>query len=94
MGDVGLSDVGDRNFEVSTDFSGRYTSPYLNEGVYRVSFSKEGYQPFLKEIEVTGSRELTLQEPVILQKISCQNIDCFNQELLDYFGIGDYDNAL
>jgi tetratricopeptide (TPR) repeat protein len=94
VGDVGLSDVGDRNFEVSTDFSGRYTSPYLNEGVYRVSFSKEGYQPFLKEIEVTGSRELTLQEPVILQKISCQNIDCFNQELLDYFGIGDYYNAL
>ena len=26
VGDVGLSDVGDRNFEVSTDFSGRYTS--------------------------------------------------------------------
>ena len=94
VGEVGLSDVGDRNFEVSTDFSGRYTSPYLNEGVYRVSFSKEGYQPFLKEIEVTGSRELTLQEPVILKKISCQNIDCFNQELLEYFGIGDYDNAL
>ena len=94
VGDVGLSDVGDRNFEVSTDFSGRYTSPYLNEGVYRVSFSKECYQPFLKEFVVTGSRELTLQEPVILQKISCQNIDCFNQELLDYFGIGDYDNAL
>ena len=63
-------------------------------GYLWVSFSKEGYQPFLKEIEVTGSRELTLQEPVILQKISCQNIDCFNQELLEHIGLGDYENAL
>ena len=88
----------DENFEVYTDDYGEFISPFLHEGLYRVNFSKEGYQPLSREAEVIG---LTIQAIFgnidtweYLERISCQNIDCFNQELLEYFGIGDYDNAL
>jgi tetratricopeptide (TPR) repeat protein len=91
----------DENFEVYTESMGEFRSPYLHEGLYRVNFSKEGYQPLSREVEVIGLTTQTIFEagegiesPPLLERISCQNIDCFNQELLEYFGIGDYDNAL
>ena len=93
----------DENFEVYTNQWGQFRSPSLHEGLYRVNFSKEGYQPLSREAEVIGLTTQTIfileagesnDNPPSLERISCQNIDCFNQDLLEYFGIGDYDNAL
>ena len=83
----------DENFEVFTDRVGDFGSPYLNEGDYRVNFSKEGYQPESREVEVIG---LTVQDigRLELHRISCYGLDCFNEELFEYFGLGDYKNAL
>jgi len=83
----------DENFEVYTDRAGDFVSPYLNEGSYRVNFSKEGYQPLSREVEVIGLNMNHIGR-LELQRIACQNINCFNKELIDYFGLRDYDNAL
>ena len=45
-------------------------------------------------INIENNRNAVRLETIFLQRPSCYNIDCFNQELLEYFGIGDYDNAL
>lgn len=88
----------DENFEVFSDRFGIFISPSLNEGSYRVNFSKEGYQPLSREAEVIGlTTQAIFGHPdtwEYLERISCQNIDCFNQELLEHIGLGDYDNAL
>jgi len=88
----------DENFEVYTDEFGRFVSPFLHEGIYRVNFSKEGYQPLSREVEVIGLTTQAIFGDIdtreYLERISCQNIDCFNKELIDYFGLRDYGNAL
>ena len=88
----------DENFEVYTESMGHFISPFLHEGIYRVNFSKEGYQPLSREAEVIGLTTQAIFGDIdtreYLERISCQNIDCFNQELLEHIGLGDYDNAL
>jgi tetratricopeptide (TPR) repeat protein len=88
----------DENFEVFSDRVGIFLSPFLHEGLYRVNFSKEGYQPLSREAEVIGlTTQAIFGHPntwEYLERISCQNIDCFNQELLEHIGLGDYENAL
>ena len=88
----------DENFEVFSDRVGIFLSPFLHEGLYRVNFSKEGYQPLSREVEVIGRTTQAIFGHIdtreYLERISCQNIDCFNQELLEHIGLGDYENAL
>ena len=88
----------DENFEVFSDRFGIFVSPSLNEGSYRVNFSKEGYQPLSREVAVIGLTTVAIfghpDTWEYLERISCQNIDCFNQELLEHIGLGDYENAL
>ena len=85
-------------FEVFTNEYGQFISPFLHEGIYRVNFSKEGYQPLSREAEVIGLTTQAIFGHIdtreYLERISCQNIDCFNQELLEHIGLGDYENAL
>jgi len=85
-------------FEVFTNEYGEFISPFLHEGIYRVNFSKEGYQPLSREAEVIGLTTQAIFGHIdtreYLERISCQNIDCFNKELIDYFGLRDYGNAL
>jgi len=88
----------DENFEVYTESMGHFISPSLNEGSYRVNFSKEGYQPLSREVAVIGFTTQAIFGNIdtreYLERIACQNIDCFNQELLEHIGLGDYENAL
>ena len=90
-------------FEVFTNEYGEFISPsLLTEQSYRINFSKEGYHPLSINIELRtyGNPEpidLFLEkwdEIYTILSTSCQNIDCFNQELLEHIGLGDYDNAL
>ena len=81
-------------YETTTSPSGRFLFQGLEPAIYMLRLSKQGYYILTDQIQII---ELTTQSgpsPYTLEKKPCSGVNCFNDELLSYFKLGKYNDAL
>ena len=81
-------------YETTTSPSGRFQFQGLEQNIYTLRLSKQGYYILTDQIEIVGRSTQSGRLPYILEKKPCSGVNCFNDELLSYFKLGKYNDAL
>ena len=81
-------------YETTTSPSGRFLFQGLEPAIYTLRLSKEGYFILTDQIQIIGLTTQSGPSPYILEKKPCSGVNCFNDELLSYFKLGKYNDAL
>ena len=81
-------------YETTTRPSGIFEFQGLEENIYTLRLSKQGYYTLTDQFEIIGrTTQGQSSNPYILEKKPCSGVDCFNDKLLEYFRLGEYGEA-